>query len=525
LTGENAVDRIWAGDGSFWRPEALARKHIESSLGWLTLPERMTDGIPALQKLAAEIRTEADRVVVVGAGSAALSAEIFTGAFPPIEGAPRLSILDSTEPSAVAAAAVELDPARTIFVVTSRTGSTLETSILFDFLWDFAVRRLGDEAAGRRFVVVTEEGSALATEAAKRRARGLLPADRGTPSIFGPLSNFGVVPAALAGWNVGEVLERARAMAEACRTPGAENPGLLLGAALGAEALGGCDKLTFCGSRALRPFETWVEALIASATGKEGKGIVPVAGEPLGGPEVYGSDRFFARVETADEPDTDADHRLATLVEHGHPMAGFILKDPLDLGAEVFRWQFAAAVAGRMLAVNPFDEPDLADGRARVSRILSGSAPEATVTEAAMADAFPNLFASIRSGDYFAISAFLPQRASIAGPLEVLRLAIRKARRVATTLDFGARAAHVAGQLHMGGTGRGAFLQLTGPPSDDLAIPGRPWGFATVFAAQADAELEALAARRRRIARVHLGADLQKAIAGLAASVEREAAA
>jgi transaldolase / glucose-6-phosphate isomerase len=485
----------------------------------------MAESLPALQQLAAELRAEADRVVVVGAGGAALSAELYAGAFPPVEGFPRLSILDSTEPSAVAAAASALDPARTVFVVSSRTGSTLETSLLFDFLWDAAVRRLGDEAAARRFVFITEQGSALATEAAKRRARALLPADPGTPAVFGPLSSFGLVPAALSGWNVGEVLERARAMAEACRTSGAENPGLLLGAALGAEALGGCDKLTFCGTAALRPFETWIEALIASATGKEGKGIVPVGGEPLGGPEVYGSDRFFARLELADAPDTDADHRLATLVEHGHPMAGFVLKDPLDLGAEIFRWQFAAAVAGRMLAVNPFDEPDLADGRARISRILSGSAAEASVGEAASADAFSRLLASIRSGDYLAISAFLPQRPSIEGPLEVFRLAVRKARRVATTLGFGARGEHIAGQLHKGGTARGAFLQLTGQPAGDVAIPGRPWGFATVFAAQADADLEALSARRRRAARVFLGADLEKAITGLAASVERESAA
>ncbi|HKD18712.1 MAG TPA: hypothetical protein VKG23_12750 [Thermoanaerobaculia bacterium] len=485
----------------------------------------MAEGIPALQKLAAELRAEADRVVVVGAGGAALSAEIFAGAFPPIAGFPRLSVLDSTEPSAVAAAASELDFGRTIFVVASRTGSPLETGLLFDYFWDAAVRRLGDEAAGRRLIVVTEEGSAFATAAAKRGARGLLPADPGTPSVFGPLSNFGLVPAALTGWDVGELLERARAMAEACRAPGAENPGLLLGAALGAEALGGCDKLTFCGSAALRPFETWIEALIASATGKEGKGIVPIGGEPLGGPEVYGSDRFFARIEMADAADTGADHRLATLVEHGHPMAGFILKDPLDLGAEIFRWQFAAAVAGQLLAVNPFDEPDLADGRARISRILSGSAAEASVAEAASADAFPRLLASIRSGDYFAISAFLPQRPSIEGPLEALRLAVRKARRVATTLGFGARVEQVAGQLHKGGTARGAFLQLTGAPAGDVAIPGRPWGFATVFAAESDADLEGLAARRRRAARVHLGADVEKEIMNLAASVEREAAA
>jgi transaldolase/glucose-6-phosphate isomerase len=485
----------------------------------------MAEEVPALQKLAAELRAEADRVVVVAAGGAALSAEVFMAAVPPVEGFPRLSILDSTEPSAVAAAAADLDPARTVFVLSSRTGSTLETGLLFDVLWDAAVRRLGDDAAARRFVVVTGQGSAFATEAAKRKMRGLVSADASSPSVFGPLSSFGLVPAALAGWDIAEILERARAMAEACHAPGAENPGLLLGAALGAEALAGCDKLTFCGAAGLRPFETWMEALIGSATGKEGKGIVPVVGEPLGGPDLYGSDRFFARHELAEAPDTGTDHRIATLVEHGHPMAGFVLKDPLDLGAEVFRWQFAAAVAGRLLSVDPFDEPDLADARARVSRILSGSAPEAAVAEATRADAFPRLFASIRSGDYFAISAFLPQRPSVEGPLETLRLAVRKARRVATTLGFGTRGEHVAGQLHKGGTARGALLQLTAEPGEDVPIPGRPWGFATVFAAQADADLEALAARRRRAARVRLGADLEKAIANLAASVEREVAA
>ena len=485
----------------------------------------MTELVPGLEKLAAAIRTEADRVVVVGAGGAALAPWALAGILEPAEGFPALSVLDTTEPSAVAAAVGGFDPARTVFVISSRTGAILETNLLFDVLFEKASKALGEAAAGQRFVAVTEPGSALATEAGKRRARAVIPADPRTPSVFGALSPFGLVPAALAGRRIRDVLDRAGRMAEACRAPGTENPGLLLGAALGAEAAAGRDKLTLSAGREVRGFARWLEALVGSATGHDAKGIVPVEGEPLGAPDVYGSDRVFARFELAGAPDAAADQRLATLVEHGHPLLGFVLRDELDLGAEIYRWQFASAVAGRLLAVNPFDESDQADVRNRASRILAGGSLEPAAAAASADGGFARLLASIRPGDYFAISAYLPETPDAAAAIEALRLAVRGSKRVATTAGFGPRVQYAAGQVQKGGPPRGASLQLTAAAAADLPIPARPWGFGTVFAAQADAELEGLVARGRRAVRVRLGADPASGIAGLTAAVARESAA
>jgi len=408
--------------------------------------------------------------------------------------------------------------------VASRTGSTLETGLLFDVLFERAGRRLGD-AAGQRFVVVTEPGSALSTEAGRRRVRAVFPADSRTPGDFSALSHIGLVPAALAGIDVTELVARAQRMAEACRAPGAENPGLLLGAALGAEAAAGRDKLTLSMAAPLGRFGTWIEALLSAATGKDGKGIVPIEGEALGPPPLYGFDRFFVRCQTAGTEGSPDDQALATLVEHGHPLAGFVLRDSLDLGAEFFRWEFAAAVAARRLAVNPFDEPDLADSRSRASRILAGSPPEPAVAEREAPGTFAELLGTIRPGDYFAITAFLPEDPPVVAALEELRLTVRRTKRVATCLGFGPRAQHVAGQLQKGGPNRAAFLQLTGEPEKSLPIPGRPWGFEDVFAAQADGDLEALLARGRRVARVRLGEDAVRGIEDLTAAASREVAA
>lgn len=485
----------------------------------------MSELVPDLEKLAASIRTEADRVVVVGAGGTALAPWALAGTLEPVEGFPALAVLDTTEPSAVAAAIRGFDPARTVFVVASRTGAILETNLLFDVLFDSASKALGDAAAGQRFVAVTEPGSALATEAGKRRVRAVIPADPRTPSVFGALSPFGLVPAALSGRKVRDVLDRAGRMAEACRSPGAANPGLLLGAALGAEAAAGRDKLTLSTPREAGGFARWLEALVGSATGHDGKGIVPIEGEPLGPPGVYGSDRVFARFEMAGAVDATVDQRLATLVEHGHPLLGFVLRDALDLGAEIYRWQFASAVAGRLLTVNPFDESDQADVRNRASRMLAGGSVEPAATAASAEGGLARLLSSIRPGDYFAVSAYLPESPAVAAAIEALRLAVRGAKRVATTAGFGPRVQYAAGQVQKGGPPRGASLQLTAASAADVAIPGRPWGLGTVFAAQADAEMEALVARGRRAARVQIEGDPAGAIAGLTASVAREAAA
>lgn len=462
-------------------------------------------------------------MLVLGSGGVARAVRLFAEVLPPAQGAPRLTVLESTEPSAVAAAAGEYDPATTLFVVVSRSGSVLETNLLFDFFFDHASRSLGDGAGGR-FLAVTEAGSAIGTAAAKRGVRAVVAAEPRCPGVFGSLSQLGVLPAALCGADAAALAAGAVKMAEACRAPGLENPGLALGAAIGSEALAGRDKLTVGAGPRVRGLAAWIEALVGSALAREGRGVVPVVGEPLGAPTDYGPDRFFVRCEASDAEESEAAHRLATLVEHGHPLAGFVLRDPLDLGGELFRWEFAAVVAARLIGLNPFDESDARDARDRASRRLAG-APGETVIEAEDGPtAVRRLLAALGPRGYLAVSAYLPERPEIAAALEALRVAVRTAKKIATTCGFAPPFERAAGQAHQAGPD-GAVLQLVAPPAATLPIPGRPWDFGQVFRAQADGDLEALQARGRSAARVTLGADAAKELEALAAAVGTEVAA
>ncbi len=518
LEADRAVSRIWSFEASFWKIEAVARKAIESALGWLTVADRIAPTLPELTSFASEARQDADRVVILGMGGSSLAPLVFARTFGAASGYPELEVLDSTEPGSVAATAARSDPARTIFVVSSKSGTTLEPNIFFDFFFDQASRELGEEA-GRRFVVVTDPGSALEKEAVKRRARKIFAGDPQIGGRYAALSTFGLVPAALLGLDVGELVSRARRMTEACRAPGAVNPGLLLGAAIGAEALSGRDKLTLSIGAPADRFGLWIEQLVAESTGKDGKGIVPVEGEELGGPEVYGEDRLFVRYDTKGREDAEALHHLATLVEHGHPLASFVLQDPLDLGAEMFRWEFATAVAGKILGVNPFDQPNVQEAKDRTNALLAGAGAPGTTRTAG--PQLPELLSSIRAGDYFAITAYLPESPETDAALRRIRLEVRDAKKVATTVGYGPRFLHATGQLHKGGGENGVFLQITSEPSAAVAIPGRPWGFGDVLAAQAAGDFEALDSLGRRVSRVHLGCDVSSGLRQLSAAVGR----
>ena len=461
-------------------------------------------------------------MLVLGSGGPIRAVRLFAEALTPVEGFPSLSVLDSTEPSAVAAAAAADDPARTLYVVASRAGAILETNLLFDFFFDHAQRALGD-AAGRRFIAVTEKGSAVETAAVKRKVRAVLPAEPRAPAAFGSLSQLSLVPLALAGGDVVRFAGATARMAEACHAPGLENPGLALGAAIGSEALSGRDKLTLSAGAPLRGFAPWVEALVGGSLAKDGRGVVPVAGEPTGAPARYGADRLFVRAAIADAGESEADHRLAALVEHGHPLAEVVIRDPLELGAEMFRWQFAAVVAARLIGISPFDDAEARDARDRANRRLAGAAGEPEPGEDGPS-ALRRLLAALGPKGHLAITAYLPERPEIAAAIEGLRLAVRAAKKIATTSGFAPSFERAAGQAHLAGPD-GSFLQLLGPPGAALPIPGRPWDFGQVFRAQADGDLDALRSRGRRAARVALGADPAAEIAALAASVSAEVAA
>ncbi len=521
LEAERAVERIWAGDGAFWKAEAVARRRIESSLGWLRLPDRIAGDVSEFERLGQRVRAGAARVLLLDGSGTSLAPAVFTGGLGPVEGFPELEVLDSIEPAAVAAAAARSEPARTVFVVSDKSGTTLETSMLFDFFFEIARLELGG-AAGERFVVVTDPGSPLERLAAERGVRGVFFGDPSTSGRYAALSTFGLLPAALAGVNLRELIARARQMAEACRCEASFNPGILLGAALAAEALVGRDKLTFAIDPPLEPFGRWLGGLVASSTGKDGKGIVPIDGELLGPPSVYGSDRFFVRYEILGREDAAAGSRAAALVEHGHTVATFSLRDPLDLGAEMFRWQFATVVAARVLGVNPFDEFEAEDSDGRASAILSGSAdagPDAPGPEAAQAE-LAELLGSLGPRDYFGIAAYVSETPAHDAALQTIAMKVRRARRVATSVQFAPRLLHSSGQLQKGGPASGVFLQVVGGAASALPVPGRPWGFADVLAAQAAGDAQALQLRGRRVARVRLPRAEDRGLDELSAAID-----
>jgi transaldolase/glucose-6-phosphate isomerase len=460
-------------------------------------------------------------VLVLGMGGSSLAPFVFANSFGRRDGFPRLEVLDSTEPGSVLAAADSAPPGRTIYVVSSKSGTTLEPNLFFDYFFALARDDLGPRA-GERFVVVTDPGTPLEEEARRRGVREVFPGDPAIGGRYSALSNFGIVPAALSGIDVRTLLRKGQAMAGSCRaeTPG-ENPGASLGAAMAALALEGRDKLTFSLGPPVDRFGMWAEQLIAESTGKEGKGILPVEGEPLGSPEAYGQDRFFVRIGR-EFAGSDAARKLAQLEEAGHPVARFDVADPLDLGAEMFRWEFATAVAGALLGINPFDQPNVQEAKDRTNEILSGKEP-AGGPSADEATSPSELLDSLRPGDYFAITAYVPSTDENEDLLARIRVPVRDAKRVATTVGFGPRFLHSTGQFHKGGPETGVFLQITRAPAASVPIPGRPYGFERVVAAQAAGDLAALSSRGRRALSLHLASDPAQELEALAAALSRRA--
>jgi transaldolase/glucose-6-phosphate isomerase len=477
----------------------------------------MTSQVPGLEELAERFRESTDRVLVLGMGGSSLAPLVFGSSFGRRAGFPRLEVLDSTEPSSVLAAAEGAAPGRTLYVVSSKSGTTLEPNLFFDYFFAQAGQELGAKA-GERFVVVTDPGSPLEEVARSRNAEVIVLADPAIGGRYSALSPFGIVPAALAGVDVSTLLSRAREMAGACRVPNAEeNPGAVLGAAMAAFALEGRDKLTFSVKTPVDRFGMWAEQLVAESTGKEGKGILPVEGEPLGPAEVYGEDRFFVRIGGAGDSLISA--RLAELEEAGHPVATFAVRDAYDLGGEMFRWEFATALAGALLEINPFDQPNVQEAKDRTNEILSGTSGPPGADELARNDTLGGLLKTLRPGDYFAITAYVPSTPENEERLARIRLPIRDAKRVATTVGFGPRFLHSTGQLHKGGPDTGVFLQVTAEPAAPVAIPGRPYGFERVVAAQAAGDLAALRSRGRRAVHVHLRAGADAGLDSLANDV------
>ncbi|MEE9286078.1 MAG: transaldolase family protein, partial [Dehalococcoidia bacterium] len=476
LQKADVARRIWAQDHTVWKPEPT---EITDRLGWLKLPEQMREHLGQLRDFA-ESCASFQRIVLLGMGGSSLAPEVFSQTF----GGKPLVVLDTTHPEAVQAVEKSGDLGSTLFILASKSGGTVETLSHFAYFFD-KVREPS------QFVAITDPGTPLEALARSKRFRRVFlnPADIG--GRYSALSYFGLVPAALIGADVQALLDSAEEMACACAecVPGAENPGLWLGTLIAESAKAGRDKLTLLFPDEVSAFGAWLEQLIAESTGKEGIGIVPVEGEPPGPPEVYGADRLFVSlgVETDLEPSVVI------------PFEG-----PSTLGAEFFRWEFATAVAGHILGIHPFDQPNVQEAKDATRRLLE----EPALPELSYDDLAP-LLEGVRPGDYLAIQAYLPRTADNADRLQAVRMRLRDRLRVATTVGFGPRFLHSTGQLHKGGPATGVFIQVVDEPSVDLPIPGKPFTFRRLLDAQSAGDLQALRARGRRVARVRL-ADLEE---------------
>ena len=515
------VKRLWDGDATLWTGDDEAKW-----LGWLRIAHQQIENAGAFRAFAEEVRSAGFRhAVVLGMGGSSLAPEVLARTFPQQPGFPRLAILDSTDPAQVRAVEATLDLAKTLFIVSSKSGSTLEPNLYYEYFRGRVEAVVGAANAGQHFVAVTDPGSRLETVARNAQFRHIF---HGVPSIGGrysALSNFGVIPAAAAGLDVERLLQGAERMVQACAScvPAADNPGLQLGAVLGTLGRLGRDKVTIVASPAIADLGAWLEQLIAESTGKNGKGLIPVDAEPLGPPAVYGSDRVFAYVRVAPEPDAAQDAAVDQLSRTGQPVVRIDVADRYDLGTEFFRWEFATAVAGSVLGINPFNQPDVEASKIATRKLTeefekTGHLPAEDPFVGLDGDLAGALRAHLDRagvGDYVALLAYVPHNDANAKLLEAARVAVRDAKHVATCVGFGPRFLHSTGQAYKGGPNSGVFVQITCDDASDLAIPGRRYTFGVVKAAQARGDYAVLAERHRRLLRVHIGADVERGLTTL----------
>ena len=517
------VRRLWAGDPSLW-----SGADEDKWLGWLDITRHQLAQMERLVALAQEIRDEgfAD-AVLLGMGGSSLCPAVMQATFGSVPGFPRLHVLDSTDPAQVQSCEERIDLLNTIFIVSSKSGSTLEPNILKEYFFErVRIAGLGD-ATGRRFIAITDPGSTLEQVATRDRFRHIYP---GTPNIGGrysALSAFGTVPSAVMGLDVKQLLTSAELMVRSCgpSVPPDQNPGVVLGTVLGLSAQQGRDKLTLVMAPELSELGAWLEQLVAESTGKQGRGIIPVDGEELGDPSLYGTDRVFVQVGLAGMSDEAIDARLEALERAGHPVVRIVVSDRVALGQEFFRWEMATAVAGGIIGINPFDQPDVEASKVATRKLTTeyeqtGHLPTNSSAMPSVDDLRTHL-ASLGPGDYFALLAYVEMSDEHRDVLQRIRHLIRDRQRVATCLGFGPRFLHSTGQAYKGGPNTGVFLQVTCDDDVELPVPGRRYTFGVVKAAQALGDFAVLEERGRRALHVHLAADVHQGLVELYQAIER----
>ena len=510
------VARLWRRDHTLWKPDP---REVSDRLGWLDLPFTMRYAAAELEHFAGLARQRDFRdAVLLGMGGSSLSAEVLRLAFPARQGFPTLHVLDSTVPAAVDRVTRAMDPSRTLFLVSSKSGGTVEVMSLYRYFRELVRKARGAEA-GDNFVAITDAGTSLEKLASAERfwRTFLNPADVG--GRYSALSYFGLVPAALIGMDIGELLVCARDMARLCgiEAPFEDNPGAWLGFVAGCLARSGRDKLTIITSPLLSGFGLWAEQLVAESTGKEARGIVPIAQEPFGPPNTYGQDRFFVYLRLHGDDNASCDRHVQSLSEAAFPNLVADLKDPYDLAGTFFRWEFAVALAGACLDINPFDQPNVEESKQNTRRALEGYEKSGSLPMLEDQGSFAELLQSAQEGDYLAIMVFADETPELRSELMALRRQLLMARHMPTTLGYGPRFLHSTGQLHKGGADNGLFVQITCESQMEIPIPGAPYGFGVLASAQAIGDFEALRGRKRRAIRVHVrkGEDIVQRVRAL----------
>ena len=538
----NKVARLWQKDASLWSNTDEA-----NWLGWLSITEAQLANLETFKQLAAEVKkAKFKHVLLLGMGGSSLCPEVLRMTFGKVAGFPEMHVLDSTDPVQIKAIEKKLDLKKTLCIVSSKSGSTLEPNIFKQYFFERVKKAVGEKLVGSRFIAVTDPGSKMQQVAEADKFWKIF---AGVPSIGGrysALSNFGMVPAAAMGLDLGEFLKTTQEMVKACGAASAadSNPGVILGNILGVAANHGRDKITIIASSGIHDLGAWLEQLIAESTGKVGKGIIPVDREKLAKPATYGNDRVFAYLRLANKPNKAQDAAVAAIEKAGNPVIRITLPNVYTLGQEFFRWEIATAVAGSIIGINAFNQPDVEASKIETKKLTSeyeasGSLPPESpffVSKDAklyadeknsaalsggktLGEVLKTHLLRIGAGDYFALLGYIPMNAENEKALQAIRHSVRDAKKVATCLGFGPRFLHSTGQAYKGGPNSGVFLQITCDDASDLAVPGQRYTFGVVKAAQARGDFAVLAERGRRALRVHLGKNLKSGLNALAKAV------
>jgi transaldolase / glucose-6-phosphate isomerase len=542
----NKMARLWRGDPSLWTGD-----DEDKWVGWLPIVEDQFAHLKQLNDAAADAaKAGFTHALLLGMGGSSLCPEVLKITYGRQPGHPELHVLDSTDPAQIKSIENQVDLATTLCIVASKSGSTLEPNIFKQYFFDRMQQVVGKDKAGEHFIAITDPGSKMQQVAERDHFRKIFFGVASIGGRYSALSNFGMVPAAVMGLDLTKFLQRTNEMVQACKpeVPADQNPGAVLGAILGTLGNLGRNKVTIITSPGIHDLGAWLEQLIAESTGKIGKGLIPVDREALGAPEVYGNDRVFVHLRLADEPDMAQKQKLDALRTAGHPVVEIELADTYDLGQEFFRWEIATAVAGSILKINPFNQPDVEASKIVTRQLTeayekSGKLPEESpifddgsiklFTDERNAANLNKLAGTDRSltgflrahlsqfnpGDYMALLAYIEMNGAHEESLQAMRHAVRDRKHVATCLGFGPRFLHSTGQAYKGGPNTGVFLQITCDDANDLPVPGQKYTFGTVKAAQARGDFQVLADRKRRALRVHLPKDVEAGLENLGRAV------